>query len=188
MKQKVALTAAMQTNPALLILDEPTDGLDPLIQHAFEQVLGDLHRQGTTIFMSSHDLSEVERTCERVAIIRDGRIVADETIEDLKRRYRRVAEITFRGETPSSLDHLTGVEHVQSDGASVKIALSGTAMPLLRYLADRNDVVDLLLPPPRLEDIFFGFYRSTEETEEAEENASGGVVRDQPEALEAARR
>src|SRR3954471_23953252 len=136
MKQKLALTAALQTNPALLILDEPTDGLDPLIQHAFEQVLGDLHRQGTTIFMSSHDLSEVERTCERVAIIRDGRIVADETIEDLKRRYRRVAEITFRGETPSSLDHLTGVEHVQSDGASVKIALSGTAMPLLRYLAD----------------------------------------------------
>ena len=184
MKQKLALTAAIQTDPALLILDEPTDGLDPLIQHAFEQVLCELHRQGTTIFMSSHDLSEVERTCERVAIIREGRIVADETIEELKRRYRRVAEITFRGDAPPFV-HLSGVDHVDHDGSHLKVSLSGSAVPLLRFLAGRDDVVDLLLPPPRLEDIFFGFYRPASG---AEDEARGELAADEPEPVEVARR
>ncbi len=185
MKQKLALTAAIQTNPALLILDEPTDALDPLIQHAFEQVLCELQRQGTTIFMSSHDLAEVERTCERVAIIRDGRIVADETIEELKRHYRRVAEITFRGDAPPSLDHLSGVDHVDRDGSQLKVSLSGSAVPLMRCLASRDDVVDLLLPPPRLEDIFFGFYRPSSESED---DTTRKLVADQPEPVEVARR
>jgi ABC-2 type transport system ATP-binding protein len=185
MKQKLALTAALQTNPALLILDEPTDGLDPLIQNSFEQVLCELHRQGTTIFMSSHDLSEVERTCERVAIIRDGRIVADETMDDLKRRYRRVAEITFRGDAPSTLEHLPGVDHIGRDGTRLKVSLSGNAVPLLRYLARKDDVVDLLLPPPRLEDIFFGFYRPAGEDDNA---ATGEMAADKPEPLEVSRR
>jgi ABC-2 type transport system ATP-binding protein len=185
MKQKLALTAAMQTDAALLILDEPTEGLDPLIQNAFEQVLCDRHRQGTTIFMSSHDLSEVERTCERVAIIRDGRIVADETIEELKRRYRRVAEITFRGEAPQTLDRLPGVEVVERDGQRLKVTLSGPPVSLLRYLAGRSDVVDLLLPPPRLEDIFLGFYRpSTEPANGAAED----LVANQPETADLVRR
>ena len=75
-------------------------------------MLRDLRDQGVTIFMSSHDLAEVERTCERVAIIRDGRIVAEETIDDLKRRHRRIAEVTFAGEPPLGLDHLDGIEIV----------------------------------------------------------------------------
>jgi len=185
MKQKLALTAALQTNPALLILDEPTDGLDPLIQNAFEQILCDLHRQGTTIFMSSHDLSEVERTCEHVAIIRNGRIVADESIEDLKRRYRRVAEITFVGDAPPTLEHLPGVDQLDRDGNRLNVSLSGNAVPLMRYLAGRDDVVDLLLPPPRLEDIFFGFYRPTSEEDDA---ATGEIATEQPEPVEVVRR
>jgi ABC-2 type transport system ATP-binding protein len=184
MKQKLALTAAMQTDPALLILDEPTDGLDPLIQNAFEQVLGDLHRQGKTIFMSSHDLAEVERTCERVAIIRDGRIVVDETIEELKRRYRRIAEITFRGPAPQTLGHLPGIDYLERDGSRLTVSMSGTAEPLLRSLASRDDIVDLLLPPPRLEDIFFGFYRP----EIVVDGDVGDVVLRAPEPVEALRR
>src|ERR687893_563842 len=126
MKQKLALTAAIQTNPRLLVLDEPTDGLDPLIQRSFEEVLRQLRDQGTTVFMSSHDLAEVERTCQRVAIIRDGQIVAEESIDDLKRRHRRVAEATFAGEPPPGLDRLPGIEVLERHGGRVVIALEGS--------------------------------------------------------------
>ena len=165
MKQKLALTAAIQTNPALLVLDEPTDGLDPLIQRSFEVVLRDLCDQGTTIFMSSHDLAEIERTCQRVAIIRDGHIVAEEAIDDLKRRHRRLAEVTFAADPPPGLDLLSGIEVLQRDGSRVVLALEGSMTSLLRFLAGRDDVVDLLLSPPRLEDIFLGYYNGSQESE-----------------------
>ena len=161
MKQKLALTAALQTSPALLVLDEPTDGLDPLIQRSFERVLRELRDRGTTIFMSSHDLAEVERTCERVAIIRDGRVVAEETIDDLTGLHRRVAEVTFAGEPPSELAALSGIDVVERDGCRITLSLGGSVTPLLRFIGDRDDVVDLLLAPPRLEDIFLGFYDSS---------------------------
>src|SRR5215216_586600 len=167
MKQKLALTAAIQTNPALLVLDEPTDGLDPLIQRSFEVVLRTLRDQGVTVFMSSHDLAEVERTCQRVAIIRDGQIVAEETIADLKHRHRRVAEVIFAGEPPQGLDLLPGIEVLQRDGSRIVTALEGSVTPLLRFLAGRDDVVDLLLSSPRLEDIFLGYYDSSREVEES---------------------
>ncbi len=108
MRQKLALTAAFQHDPALLILDEPTDGLDPLIQRGFEELLRDLRDRGRTIFMSSHDLAEVERTCERVAVVRGGRLVAEETVEGLKRLQRRTIEVTFAGETPPELALVPG--------------------------------------------------------------------------------
>jgi ABC-2 type transport system ATP-binding protein len=167
MKQKLALTAAIQTNPALLVLDEPTDGLDPLIQRSFEEVLRNLRDRGVTVFMSSHDLAEIERTCQRVAIIRDGHIVAEEAIDDLKQRHRRIAEVTFAGEPPPEIDLLTGIEMLQRDGGRVVIALEGDMTPLLRFLAGRDDVVDLLLSPPRLEDIFLGYYDTNRGVEES---------------------
>ena len=122
MKQKLALTAAIQTNPRLLVLDEPTDGLDPLIQRSFEGVVRGCATRAA-VFMSSHDLAEVERTCQRVAIIRDGHIVAEEVIDDLKRRHRRVGAVTFAGEPPLGLDLLSGIEVLQRDGGRVVIAL-----------------------------------------------------------------
>jgi ABC-2 type transport system ATP-binding protein len=158
MKQKLALTAAIQTRPSLLVLDEPTDGLDPLIKRAFVQVLRDLRGQGVTTFMSSHDLAEVERTCELVAIIREGRIVAEESIGELKSRHRRMAEVVFAGTPPAGLDALDGIEVVERDGSRLVLSLDGDLRPLLRFLGDRDDLVDLLLSPPRLEDIFLGFY------------------------------
>ncbi len=166
MKQKLALTAAIQTKPALLVLDEPTDGLDPLIQRSFEGVLRELCDQGATVFMSSHDLAEIERTCQRVAIIRDGQIVAEEAIDDLKRRHRRVAEVTFAGEPPPGLDLVSGIEVLERNGGRVIIALDGSVTSLLRFLAGREDVVDLLLSPPRLEDIFLGYYDTSRGVEE----------------------
>ncbi len=184
MKQKLALTAAIQTAPSLLVLDEPTDGLDPLIQRAFEQVLRDLRGQGTTTFMSSHDLAEVERTCERVAIIREGRIVAEETIGELKSRHRRMAEIVFAGDPPLGLDTFDGIEVVERDGSRLVLSLDGELTPLLRFLGDRDDLIDLQLSPPRLEDIFLGFY-------DMHRNGRGDVARvpvDRSASMEVTRR
>jgi ABC-2 type transport system ATP-binding protein len=160
MRQKLALTAALQHDPALLILDEPTDGLDPLIQRAFEEVLGELRDRGRTIFMSSHDLAEVERTCERVAVVRDGRLVAEEAIGALTRRHRRTAEVVFAGPEPEGLARLPGVAVTGRRGSRVELSIDGDVVPLLRFLAGEA-VVDLLLPPPRLEDVFMGFYGGT---------------------------
>ena len=167
MKQKLALTAALQTQPSLLILDEPTDGLDPLIQRAFEAILSELRDLGTTIFMSSHDLAEVERICQQVAIIRDGRIVAEETIGALSGRHRRVADVVFAGEPPAGLDRLLGIDVLAREDGRLSFAVEGSVMPLLRFLAEREDVVDVWLPPPRLEDIFLGYY-DRDETAQAQ--------------------
>ena len=157
MRQKLALTAALQHDPALLILDEPTDGLDPLIQHAFEEVLCERRDLGRTIFMSSHDLAEVERVCERVAVVRDGELILEGAIADLTRRFRRTAEIRFAGPVPPGLAEVPRITILHQDGSHVTIAVDGEVTPLVRYLAG-TDLDDLLLPPPRLEDIFLGLY------------------------------
>lgn len=159
MRQKLALISAIQHDPELLILDEPTDGLDPLIQRAFEQILAELRGRGRTIFMSSHDLAEVERVCERVAVVRDGRLVAEEAIAAMKRFHRRTAEVEFRDGIPAGLEDVPHVAVTGRRGRRVDLAIDGDVGPLLRFLAG-GDVVDLLLPPPRLEDIFMGFYGS----------------------------
>ena len=157
MRQKLALTAALQHDPALLILDEPTDGLDPLIQHAFEELLIERRNQGRTVFMSSHDLAEVERVCERVAVVRGGELILEGAIAELTQRHRRTAEIRFAGAVPDSLADLPRSTILRQDGSQVTIAIDGDVAPLVRYLAG-TDMVDLLLAPPRLEDIFLGLY------------------------------
>ena len=163
MRQKLALIAAFQTDPEVLILDEPTDGLDPLIQRNFEELLRERAAAGRTVFMSSHDLAEVERVCERVAIIRAGRLVADERTEDLVRRRLRLAEIRFAGPVPGGLGDVPGVRLVDRPGDRVRLAIEGDLRPLLGFLAGQA-VDDLILSPPRLEDVFFGFYGDHETT------------------------
>ncbi len=163
MRQKLALTAAIQGDPELLILDEPSDGLDPLVQRAFEEILRGLNRRGRTVFMSSHDLGEVERLCEVVAVVRGGRLLAEERIDALKRRHRRSATVRFRHEAPAGLDRVPGVVHATRHGDRAELAIEGDIAPLLRELAV-HDVTDLLLPPPRLEDIFMGFYESPDQS------------------------
>ena len=161
MRQKVALAAAMQHDPAILILDEPTDGLDPLVQREFEVLLRDRQRAGRTIFMSSHDLAEVERLCDRVAVVRGGRLVAEEAIGDMKRHHRRTGTITFAG-TPPDLSAIPGVRELSRRGTVVDVSIEGPAGTLLDALSG-HEVVDLHLPPPRLEDIFMAFYGDGEQ-------------------------
>jgi ABC-2 type transport system ATP-binding protein len=157
MRQKLALIAAFQHDPALLILDEPTEGLDPLIQRSFEELLGELRDRGRTIFMSSHDLAEVERTCERVAVVREGRLVAVESVAELKRRSRRVADVTFAGEVPADLALLPRTALIERNGHRVRLAIEGDVNPLVRFLA-QHEVAELTLAPPKLEEVFMAFY------------------------------
>ena len=157
MRQKLAIIAALQHDPAALILDEPTDGLDPLIQRNFEALLGELRDRGTTVFMSSHDLAEVERTCERVAVVRQGRLVANETVADLKRRYHQVATIRFANGVPPGLERLDGVRLIGQEDGAVHLSVGHDVNPLLRFLAT-TEVRDFSFQPPRLQDVFMDFY------------------------------
>ncbi len=107
--------------------------------------------------MSSHDLAEVERTCERVAVVREGRLVVESTVADLKRRARRVAELTFIDEIPDELATLAGVGQIVRDGRRVHLVIEGDVNPLLALLS-RHPVSEVLIAPPRLEDVFMSFY------------------------------
>ena len=157
MRQKLALIAAMQHDPALLVLDEPTDGLDPLIQRNFEELLRRRRDSGRTIFMSSHDLAEVERTCEKVAVVRSGRVVDEQTIDGLRARHRRRATVVFADAVPEGFAALPQVVVVRTEGRMVEATLDADLDPVLRYLAG-HAIADLTISPPSLEDIFMGYY------------------------------
>jgi ABC-2 type transport system ATP-binding protein len=165
MRQKIGIIQALQHDPELAILDEPTEGLDPLMQRAFYGILDDLHAQGRTIFFSSHVLSEVERVCDRVAIVRRGRLVALEDVEALLARRKRNVEMRVEGPVPSlgSVPGVTSFE-VAGDGR-VTCHLEGDVGPFLAALRDVR-VVDLTIEPAHLEEAFLELYHD-EGTEEA---------------------
>lgn len=165
MKQKLALTACMQADSRLLILDEPTDGLDPLMQRAFEDVLADLHARGTTIFMSSHDLGEVERVCQSVAIIRAGQIVAEAAVDELTARRQRMIEVTFNGAAPA-WSETTSAHLLERSGSRLVISARDDTRHVLQTLSARDDVTDILVTRPSLEQIFHEYYASSVEVEQ----------------------
>ncbi len=156
MKRKLSIVQALQHDPDLLVMDEPTQGLDPLIQQSFFAVLRAARARGTTIFFSSHVLSEVEELCERVGIIRQGRLVAVERVQDLRTRRRRRAYLEFRGKPPSDLT-VEGVQVVSQDGVDWELTVGAELGPLLKELA-RHDLANLTLERPGLEDIFLEYY------------------------------
>jgi ABC-2 type transport system ATP-binding protein len=161
MRQKLALIAAMQHDPALLILDEPTDGLDPLIQRNFEEMLLNLRDQRRTIFMSSHDLAEVERTCELVAVVRSGVIVAEERIADMQQRHASRVSVQFHESVPDDLNQIAGVSVESRSGLRLELMLVGDPNPLVQYLA-LHPVADLTINRASLEDIFMAYYEPTD--------------------------
>jgi len=118
MRQKIGVVQALQHDPELAILDEPTEGLDPLMQHSFYGLLTDLRREGRAVFFSSHILSEVERVCDRVAIIRAGRLMAVHDVGELLSRRRRKVSLRWRGIAPD-LREIPGLEDVHVDGDRV---------------------------------------------------------------------
>jgi ABC-2 type transport system ATP-binding protein len=169
MRQKLGVIQALQHDPELAILDEPTEGLDPLMQRAFYGILEDLHTAGRTIFFSSHVLSEVERVCDRVAIVRRGRLVALEDVEALLARRKRNVEMRVDG-PPPRLDGVLGVTEVATttDGR-ITCHLEGDVGPFLAALRDIR-VVDLTIEPAHLEEAFLELYHDeVDEVDEVEE-------------------
>ncbi len=156
MRQKLGIIQALQHDPELAILDEPSEGLDPLMQRAFYEILEELRAAGRTIFFSSHVLSEVERICDRVAIVRHGRLVALEDIASLLARRKRNVELRFDG-APPVLERLLGVSEVRVSGDRLTCRLEGDVAPFLRAIADTH-VRDLTIEPARLEDAFLEYY------------------------------
>lgn len=160
MRQKIGVVQALQHDPELAVLDEPTEGLDPLMQQAFYGILDDLRREGRTVFFSSHVLSEVERLCDRVAIIRAGRLMAIHEVDELLARRRRRVTLRWRGTAPEA-DALPGLEDVQVDGNRVIGTLSGEVAGFVRAIASPN-LEDLTIEPASLEEAFLEHYASEE--------------------------
>ena len=157
-KQKIGLLQALFHRPALLVLDEPTSGLDPLVQEQFHGILAEVKTEGTTVFLSSHVLSEVEHLCDHVGIIRDGRLVATETTDSLL--GRRVRNVTIRFDRPvdaAPFAALAGVSDVHADGDRISMALHDGLDQVVK-LAARHAVVDLEISRPSLEDVFLAYY------------------------------
>ncbi|GBE57106.1 putative ABC transporter ATP-binding protein YbhF [bacterium BMS3Abin01] len=161
-RQKVAIVMAIMHDPRILILDEPTSGLDPLMQQEFYTLLEELRERGRTIFLSSHILSEVERVCDRVGIVRDGRLVDTRAIEELKQKKVRHMDVLFRDDVdPSGFQALPQVIAVKVFDNHMRITIQGDVDALIKQLA-RHDIEDLTFTQPSLEDFFMSFYGAAE--------------------------
>jgi ABC-2 type transport system ATP-binding protein len=157
-RRKVALLLAFAVRADLLILDEPTNGLDPLMQHEFLALVREARADGTTVFLSSHVLSEVQRAADRVAVLRSGRIVAQGTVDELRGAARQRVEVWFEGPAPrGELAELPGLADVEIDGRRLSATLAGLPDPLLVVLA-RHRVISIVIEEPNLEDAFLDLY------------------------------
>ena len=159
-RKKVGIVCALQSEPSLLILDEPTGGLDPLMQREFFNIIRERNENGTTVFLSSHILSEVQRNCTRAAIIRDGRIIACGSVEALAKSGAK--RITVYGRV--GIDGLEGVKDLKAADGAVSFLYSGDMNRLLGRLS-KGEVFDLSISEPDLEEIFMHYYEK--EGEEA---------------------
>jgi ABC-2 type transport system ATP-binding protein len=157
-RQKIALVQALFHRPTLLILDEPTTGLDPLVQDTFLQVLREARDEGRSVFLSSHILSEVERVCDRVAIVRAARLAALETTESLlEKRRKRVILVFAAPVDASAFARLPGVSDVRAEGSMVSLRLRDGIDAVVK-LAAQHPLVDLSVEHPTLDEVFMGYY------------------------------
>lgn len=155
-KKKVAIVCALQHKPDLLILDEPTSGLDPLMQKAFWDLILERHRQGATVFLSSHVLSEIQQHCTRAAIIREGRLVVEDAVDTLAQTAaKRVTLRNVRGTLPE----ISGAKDLTQVGNNISFLVQGEARQLLEDLR-QGDFDDLTITEPDMEEIFLHFYEN----------------------------
>lgn len=171
-RKKLAIVLALQHRPELVILDEPSAGLDPLMQGVLFDLLREEHRRGATVFFSSHVLDEVQRTCRRVAIVRNGRIVEVAEIETLRQRHLKRVRAVFRSEPPARALTIGGVTNLAVDGDSARFDFTGPPRALLAMLTRRR-VVDVTIEDPTLDDVFLHYYgRDADAGDTTEKDAS----------------
>ena len=157
-KQKVGLVIALQHRPELLMLDEPTSGLDPLVQQTFFEILREAVADGATVFLSSHILSEVEKSCHRVAIIREGRLAKVDRVDALRDLAHHPVEPRFAGTVPAdAFAALPGVSEVVADDHVLRMRVSGAITPVVQAAA-RYDLLDFVSREPSLEETFLAQY------------------------------
>lgn len=156
-RQKLCLTQALMHQPEVLILDEPTSGLDPLVQQEVWTILKEVVSGGRTVFFSSHVLSEVERICHRVGIIRAGRLVATEEIAKLRGRSLHIIEVTFVEPVPDAAFAVPGIDVVRLDDNTVRLQVRDHLDAVIQAIA-RYPVVTLRTEQPSLEDVFLAYY------------------------------
>ena len=152
-RKKVAIVCALQSNPQLLILDEPTGGLDPLMQHEFFEIIRERNKNGTTVFISSHILSEVQNNCTRAAVIREGRIIACDNVDALGRSNAK--RVSVSGEI--DISGLDSIKDLSTAERSFSFLYSGDMNTLLQRLS-QGKVTDLSISEPDLEEIFLHYY------------------------------
>ena len=156
-RKKVGIVCALQHKPELLILDEPTSGLDPLMQREFFAILRERNREGATVFLSSHVLSEIQHNCTRAAIIREGNLLACGSVEELSRTNAR--RVTLRGS--AEIQALSGIRDYRTTEEGLSFLYSGDMQPLLSCLA-KGRVEDLTIAEPDLEEVFLHYYEREE--------------------------
>lgn len=165
-KRKLGLVIAMMHSPELLILDEPTGGLDPLVQQTFHTMMNEYRDKGKTVFLSSHVLSEVQAICDRVGILRDGELKAVESVEKITNVEFHWVDVSFRDAVPAglqqSLEAMPTITDVSANGARVRMRLIGDFDPLLRAISD-GYVESLHIEEPTLEEIFLAYYSGDKE-------------------------
>jgi ABC-2 type transport system ATP-binding protein len=157
-KQKVGLVIALQHRPELLMLDEPTAGLDPLMQQVFFELVREARAEGRTVFLSSHIIDEVERSCDRVAIIREGRLAKVDTVDGLRSMAYHQVELRFAGPPPTGIfEALEGVTDLVVDDHRLRMRVNGPIAPVVRAAAGL-DLIDFTSREPNLEEVFLAEY------------------------------
>jgi ABC-2 type transport system ATP-binding protein len=157
-KQKIGLVVALQHRPELLLLDEPTAGLDPLVQQTFYEIIREAKAEGRTIFLSSHILSEVEKTCDRVGIIREGRLVRVGRVEELRDLAHHQVEVVFPDQVPqAAFSVLPGVSDIVVEDHTMRMRVSGSIAPVIQAAA-RFEILDFVSREPSLEETFLAEY------------------------------
>lgn len=163
-QKKIAILQSLIHRPKLLILDEPTSGLDPLMQAKFFDILQEENSRGTTIFFSSHTLSEVQKLCRRVGIIKEGRIIAVEDIETLRKKQLRIVQIEFSHPAKANEIDCTGMVDPLANLNSLSFMYSGEIEILIQSLAGK-EIKDLIIEEPTLEEIFMHYYEDKSKEE-----------------------
>lgn len=159
MKQKLGIIQALQHDPALIIMDEPTEGLDPLNKVVLYDYLKQFKEQGKTVFFSSHDLSEVEKICDRVGLVRSGKLIALEHISDLKKKMVRRMEIYLKGKYNLMDFKDSNISVLDQQPDRLIITVKGDINPIIKTLA-KYDLSNLVFPEPSLEETFMQFYKN----------------------------